>query len=115
MLGDTLRSALPASDFPVKVTTYPIETTRARIKLVVIAELDRKSNPAGPMGSPSTSPMKKADGRHRDGEGVDAAPGQEASRNSMTAVVVDPGVRLKLAARMPTDIAPVWSARLTRG
>lgn len=101
-LADALRSALPASDFPIKVTTFPYKDDESgRIKLVVMAELDRRSNPAGPMGLAFYVADEKGGLAGTDMEkALTPAPGQEGQPQLyMTAVVVDPGAyRLKLAA-----------------
>jgi VWFA-related protein len=102
VLIETLRSALPASDFPVKMTTFAYRDDESgRIKLIVMAEIDRVTNPAGPMGLAfyvvddhgglAATSLEKA---------LVPAAGQEGKPQTyMTAVVVDPGTyRLKLAA-----------------
>jgi len=94
LLTDTMRSALPAADFDLKVTTFSYrDDATGRVKLIIGAEIDRSFNPAGPLAVAYTV---------RTGSGATAAADVEKSlvpsagqegrpQHYMTAVVLEPG------------------------
>jgi VWFA-related protein len=94
VLTDTMRSALPAADFDLKLTTFAYrDDASGRVKVIIGAEIDRSFNPAGPLalgytvrrenGSPAAADVEKS---------LVPAAGQEGRpQHYMTAVVLDPG------------------------
>ena len=50
LLTDTMRSALPAADFDLRLTTFSYrDDASGRVKVIIGAEIDRSFNPAGPL------------------------------------------------------------------
>jgi VWFA-related protein len=121
VLTDTMRSALPAADFDLKLTTFAYrDDASGRVKVIIGAEIDRSFNPAGPLalgytvrrdnGTPAAADVEKS---------LVPAAGQEGRpQHYMTAVVLDPGpYSIKLAVvddkGHRASVSRTFHARLT--
>lgn len=121
VLTDTMRSALSAADFDLKLTTFAYrDDASGRVKVIIGAEIDRSFNAAGPLalgytvrrdnGSPAAADVEKA---------LVPAAGQEGRpQQYMTAVVLDPGpYSIKLAVvddrGHRASVSRTFDARLT--
>lgn len=94
LLTDTMRSALAAADFDLKVTTFSYrDDATGRVKLIIGAEIDRSFNPAGPLAVAYT--VRTASGATAaadvDKSLVPAAGREGRPQHYMTAVVLEPG------------------------
>jgi VWFA-related protein len=94
LLTDTMRSALPAADFDLKLTTFSYrDDASGRIKVIIGAEIDRSFNPAGPLavayhvrGDAGTPPVAHVEKSLTPSAGQEGRPQQ-----FMAAVVLEPG------------------------
>jgi VWFA-related protein len=94
LLTDTMRSALPAADFDLKVTTFSYrDDATGKMKVIIGAEIDRSFNPAGPLalgyavrneaGAAAAGDVEKS---------LVPSAGQEGQpQHYMTAVILEPG------------------------
>jgi VWFA-related protein len=121
LLTDTMRSALPAADFDLRLTTFSYrDDASGRVKLIIGAEIDRSFNPAGPLalayhvrsgnGAAPVADVEKA---------LTPAPGQEGRpQQYMTAVILEPGpYTIKMAVvddqGHRASVSRTFDARLT--
>jgi tetratricopeptide repeat protein len=94
VLTDTMRSALPAADFDLKVTTFAYrDDASGRVKVIIGAEIDRSFNPAGPLTLGYTIRRENGLTAAADVEkSLVPAAGQDGRpQHYMTAVVLEPG------------------------
>lgn len=93
LLTDTMRSALPAADFDLKLTTFSYrDEASGRVKVIVGAEIDRTFNAAGPLAlayhvrgeaGPPAAHVEKS---------ITPAKGQEGRpQHYLAALVLEPG------------------------
>ncbi len=94
LLTDTMRSALPAADFDLRLTTFSYrDETTGRIKVIIGTEIDRSFNPGGalalaytvrtPSGATAAADVEKAL--------VPAAGREGRPQQYMAAVALEPG------------------------
>ncbi|HEY7473779.1 MAG TPA: VWA domain-containing protein [Vicinamibacterales bacterium] len=94
LLTDTMRSALPASDFDLRLTTFSYQDDASgRVKVIIGAEIDRSFNPAGPLAVAYHVRSENGAAPAADVEkSLTPAPGQEGRpQHYMTAVLLEPG------------------------
>jgi VWFA-related protein len=121
VLTDTMRSALPAADFDLKLTTFAYrDDASGRVKVIIGTEIDRSFNPAGPLALGYTVRNENGSAAAADVEkSLVPAAGQEGRpQHYMTAVVLDPGpYSIKLAVvddkGHRASVSRTFEARLT--
>jgi VWFA-related protein len=120
LLTDTMRSALPAADFDLRLTTFSFrDDASGRVKVIVAAEIDRTFNAAGPLAlayhvrgdaGPPAAHVEKS---------ITPAPGQEGRpQHYLAALVLEPGsYTIKMAVvddrGHRASVSRAFDARLT--
>jgi VWFA-related protein len=121
LLTDTMRSALPASDFDLRLTTFSYrDDASGRVKVIIGAEIDRSFNPAGPLALAYHVRSESGAAPAADVEkSLTPAPGQEGRpQHYLTAVVLEPGpYTIKMAVvddqGHRASVSRTFEARLT--
>ena len=121
VLTDTMRSALPAADFDLKLTTFSYrDDASGRVKVIIGAEIDRSFNPDGPLALAYAVRRENGTSAAADVEkSLVPLQGQEGRpQHYMSAVVLDPGpYSIKLAVvddkGHRASVSRTFDARLT--